>query len=101
MELIRWLGFGAFLVSSSVIGVRLLAVARRTRQMPELLIGIGVLGMGPLGYGLAVFSHTLASSSVLWSAALRGSAMLSMNVGAIAQYLVICLVFRPGVGWAP
>ena len=45
-------GFIAFFLVSLTVGVRLLLLWRRTRQLPELLIGIGVLGIGPVGFGL-------------------------------------------------
>ena len=32
-----WVGFGAFFVVASTVGVRLLLLWRRTRQLPELL----------------------------------------------------------------
>ncbi len=39
MEILCWIGLGAFFVSSLAIGIRLLQLARRTAQIPELLIG--------------------------------------------------------------
>ena len=44
MQLV-WIGFAAFFVVSLGVGARLLALARRTRQAPELLIGLAVLGI--------------------------------------------------------
>ena len=49
-----WVGFIAFFVVALVVGVRVLMLARRTRELPELLMGIGVLGIGPVGFGLQV-----------------------------------------------
>ncbi|MCH7709788.1 MAG: hypothetical protein IH884_14975, partial [Myxococcales bacterium] len=56
MEILRWIGFGAFFVSSLAIGIRLRQLARRTAQISELLIGIGVLCIGPIGCGLSMLA---------------------------------------------
>jgi hypothetical protein len=53
LESFVWVGFAAFFVASLTAGVRLVMLWRRTRELPELLIGIGVLGIGPVGYGLS------------------------------------------------
>ena len=77
MEHLRWIGFGAFFASSLVVGVRLLLLARQTGKLPEFLIGIGVLGIGPFGYGLSMLAFVLASHSLALSATLMGSALLA------------------------
>jgi len=46
------IGFLAFFFASLAVGVRLVALYFRTRELPELLIGIGVLGIGPVGFGM-------------------------------------------------
>jgi hypothetical protein len=100
VEHLRWIGFGAFFVSSLVIGGRLLLLARRTGQIPEFLIGVAALGLGPFGYGLAMLAFVLASRSLALSAPLMGSALLAMHVGAIAQFLFVWTVFRRDSRWA-
>jgi hypothetical protein len=100
LDHLRWIGFGAFFVSSLVIGLRLLLLARRTGALPEFLIGVSVLCIGPLGYGLSMLAFGLAGSSLTLSATLMGSALLAMNLGAIAQLLFAATVFRPGSRWA-
>jgi hypothetical protein len=96
VEHLRWIGFGAFFVSSLVIGGRLLRLARRSGQLPELLIAIGVLGFGPFGYGLSMLAFALASHSLALSATLMGSSLLASNIGAFAEYLFVGTVFRRG-----
>jgi hypothetical protein len=100
VEHLRWIGFGAFFVSSLVIGGRLLLLARRTGQIPEFLMGVATLGLGPFGYGLSMLAYALASHSLALSATLMGSALLAMQVGAIAQYLFVWTVFRRESRWA-
>jgi hypothetical protein len=96
VEQLRWIGFGAFFVSSLVIGLRLLLLARRTGKLPEFLIGIAVLFTGPFGYGLSMLAFALARHSLTLSATLMGSALLATNLGAIAQFLFAWTVFRRG-----
>jgi hypothetical protein len=100
VEYLRWIGFGAFFVSSLVIGGRLLLLARRTGQIPEFLIGVAALGMGPFGYGLSMLAFALANQSLALSATLMGSGLLAMQVGAIAQFLFVWTVFRRDSRWA-
>jgi len=100
LEHLRWIGFGAFFASSLVIGVRLLLLARQTGKLPEFLIGIGVLGIGPFGYGLSMLAFVLASHSLTLSATLMGSALLATSIGAISQYLFVWTVFRGDATWA-
>lgn len=100
MEHLRWIGFAAFFLSSLVIGLRLIVLARRTGKLPEFLIGISVLGLGPFGFGLSMLAYVLASSSLALSATLMGSALLAMTIGAMSQYLFAWMVFRRDALWA-
>jgi hypothetical protein len=57
MQLIAALGGLAFIVSSLVTGARLLGVARRTRELPEFVLGFGLFLMGGLGYPLTLLGE--------------------------------------------
>ncbi len=100
MEDLRWIGFGTFFVVSLVIGVRLLLLARRTGEIPELLIGLAVLGIGPLGFGLSMLASAALGGSTITSATLQGSAFVAIFIGATAQCLFVWYVFRRQVRWA-
>jgi hypothetical protein len=100
MEDLRWIGFGAFFVVSLVIGVRLLLLARRTGELPELLIGLAVLGIGPLGYGLSMLALAASGQSTITSATLQGSSFVAVFIGAGAQYLFVWYVFCRQARWA-
>jgi hypothetical protein len=100
MEPLSWIGFGTFFVASLVIGTRLLLLARRTGELPELLIGVAVLGIGPLGVGLSTLALVAEARSTILSATLQGSSFVAIFMGAAAQYLFVWYVFRrqtPGV----
>ena len=100
MEDLRWIGFGTFFVVSLVIGLRLLLLARRTGEVPELLIGLAVLGIGPLGYGLSMLAFVTAGPYTIMSATLQGSAFVAIFVGSAAQCLFVWYVFRRRAVWA-
>jgi hypothetical protein len=57
LQLLALPGFLAFFFVALWVGVRLLAQwAGRTRELPELLLGLGVLGIGPVGFGLTMLA---------------------------------------------
>jgi len=93
-------GLMVFFLVSSVVGVRLVLLWTRTRQLPELLIGIGVLGIGPCGFSLAVVSRALAESAPDASRLFWLVAFLAMNAGGAATYTFNWRVFQRDRAWA-
>jgi hypothetical protein len=92
-------GIAVFFVVGLLVSLRLLGLARRTRRMPELLAGLGLLGIGPLGFcvlmaGIILFRGT-AFGSVL-----RISGLGLQALGFVASAIFTCRVFRPGADWA-
>ena len=77
-----WIGFAAFFVVALVVGVRVLLLARRTRELPELLMGVGVLGIGPVGFGLLVLGQQLQASHPLAFQVMVGTASFAISCGA-------------------
>lgn len=99
MVVLAAIGGGAFFLVSSVVSVRLLLLARRTRALPELLIGTGLLVLGALGYPLAIAVPASADAPALQTGlALLHAALQTLGQGAIAVFT--WRVFRPGAGWA-
>ena len=99
MEAAVWIVFGVFLLTSSAVGGRLLLLASRTRQLPELLIGVGILGIGPLGFGLSMLASLPGRSTIL-GVTLVGCSFLALFIGAASQYLFTWYVFHRGDRWA-
>ena len=64
MGLLAAIGGGAFVLASLLVSIRLLALARRTRQFPELLIGIGLLLMGAVGYPVSMAARMVKDDSL-------------------------------------
>jgi hypothetical protein len=91
-------GFLVFFVVSLTVGIRLVRLWTRTRQLPELLIGMGVLGIGPVGFGLATVGLVLLPSHPAAAHWLFGAGFLAVGVGAEAKYVFNWRVYHPKSG---
>jgi hypothetical protein len=79
----------------------LLWVARRTRELPEIAIGLSFLLAGALGFLLEVVGQ--APAAALPPAAvgpLTAAGKLSIDLGIAAQLVFTWRVFRPNRAWA-
>lgn len=93
-------GMGLFTASSLVTGVRLLALARRTRAMPELAIGVALLAGGGLAFPILVLaSRALPQAPRIGILGLTVGTFLS-HLGAASLALAVRHLFRPESGWA-
>lgn len=95
MALISLLGFVAFVGVSIWVGARLLALARRTREIPELAIGTALL-LGATGFtGLIVAFrlHLVPEPALL---AVYAGSTIASAVGVLALELGTWTLFRPG-----
>lgn len=99
MRLAMLLGIGSFLLSSLVVGLRMMALGARTRRSAELEMGLALLVPGGVGFTVAMLSFGPALTGVAPST-LRALANSSFAAGAIALALFTRQVFRPqGVQW--
>lgn len=83
-----------------VIGLRLLLLARRTRRVPELAIGLGIFLIGGVSYPLAVMSSSLRDTAPALAVAFIVGSATSSHLGVTANCVFIWKVFRPAAGWA-
>ena len=99
MAVLSLIGFGAFVGVSLWVGARLLLLARRTREVPELAIG-AALFLGGAGYcvSMAAFRLHLVPAPLLRAA--FAVAMAALAVGVIALAVGVWKLFRPGERWA-
>lgn len=81
---------------SLVVGTRLLWLARRTRQLPELTLGLSLLVV----MGVAYPGMVLLDVELGWSSAAQRAVMFALNVALDAGFLLIYVftarVFRRG-----
>jgi hypothetical protein len=100
MELVAAFGGVAFILASLVVGLRILLLARRTRQLPELVIGLSLFLAGGIAYPLIV----LARMATAWPDSLRvglfALSMLLSGTGTLCACMFNQRVFRPDAGWA-
>ena len=96
VQLLALPGFLAFFVVSMWVGIRLLLLWSRTRENPELLMGIGVLGIGPLGFGIAMAAFLSSQSSPELAKVLVAIASTTVATGVSAKYVFNWLIYHPG-----
>jgi hypothetical protein len=95
------LGFVALGVVSVLVGVRMLRLTRRTRELPEAAIGIHILVL-MLGYGVEFAGIEAADALGPWAALARGFGNLCYAVAIVVYLVFTWRVFRPGsrtAGW--
>jgi len=93
----------AFCAISTAVGVRLLLLWRRTRELPELLLGIGILLTAGIGYGLMIGSSLarLALPDAVPALAIASAAgWLLHHTGVVLVIGFVVYVFRPRARWA-
>lgn len=88
-------GGGLFVLVSLTLGPRLLVLAHRTRQLPELTMGLSLLLMGGLGYPLATVGRAVTALPDEWRGLALGAAVLCNTVGFVALLVFNWRVFRP------
>jgi hypothetical protein len=100
IEIVGLVGLLAFLVSSGTIGVRLLARGLRTRQVPELAIGVAFVVGGVLGYApeTVILSTDLLPTSTGHDVLLL--TQIAIRVAAVGALLFTWWVFRADAIWA-
>jgi hypothetical protein len=98
-RLLAALGGLAFVLASILLGVRLLLLARRTRELPELCIGLAMLLMGGLGYPLIIAARMALRLPGPARVGVMEFAVLLMAVGILAVGVFNWQVFRPAERW--
>lgn len=101
MKVLQLAGFGSFMLASLILGIRLLRLAGRTRQWPELSIGLAFLFAGFIGWSglsaLQILKERGASPASLLPVALFALGFVA--AGTIANCVGAILIFRPSERW--
>lgn len=79
-----------------VTGLRLVALARRSRALPELLLGLALLLQAGLGFPLSV----VAQFPIAYALPIGVAASLCNNTGIALLYAFTARVFRAESRWA-
>lgn len=99
MGLLSLVGFALFVGVNFVVGLRLLLLAKRTGEVPELAIGAAIFA-GGVGYCF----YIVAIATPLASGGLRFpgfvAAISFLDLGVVFHLLGVWRVFRPGERWA-
>jgi len=92
-------GIACFFAVGLLVSVRLLALWRDTRQVPELLGALGLLGIGPLGF-CVVMTGFLLFRDTPQMPVLRAAGLGVQSLGFVATACFTWRVFRPNDWWA-
>lgn len=101
MIIVQLTGYVAFIAASLYLGVRLLRLARRTRETAELSLGLAFLLSGGFGYifWLALVAALILGVDPRWTKALTIAGLVPTIVGAVANGVGVANVFRTGRTW--
>ncbi len=95
------LGIAVQIVADAVVGVRLLLLARRTRRLPELCLGLCCLLLGGIGLPLSLVARGgLAASRPELAGQLLAVGFAFQNAACLALFVATWRIFRPDAGWA-
>lgn len=94
MQVIAAIGGLSFILASLVTGARLLLVARRTRELPELTLGLGLFLMGGLGYPMTLLAEFGTFMPDAARAAFLAANVLSGVIGLSLFAFFTARVFR-------
>jgi hypothetical protein len=95
----------AFIAGSAGVGLRLLLLARRTRQEPELLLGAAILCAAVLGYGVLIANLVVRGDRPpaelpAFAVFLSGAGRILHDVGVTLFLVFVVRVFRADEAWA-
>ena len=95
MEKVLGLGVVALIVASTFVGLRLVWLWRRTREIPELAMGVSFLSLGGLGYPLAIAARSGAADDPGTAGVLLAAALTSQDLASLAVAVATWRTFRP------
>lgn len=100
MQLIGAIGGLSFVAASFVVGLRLLFLASRTRELPEFAIGMALVLMGGVGYPMTAIARMAPSLSDELRIGLFVFSLLLSWIGTVLIAVFNMRVFRPHDAWA-
>jgi hypothetical protein len=89
-----------FFVTTLVVAVRLLALWRRTRELPEFAIGMGVVLVSVIGMPLSVAGRLPQTVATPFGNAVFGVGFVFVCAGITLFFVFTASVFHAGSRWA-
>jgi hypothetical protein len=89
-----------FFLTTLVVAVRLLALWRRTRELPELVIGMGVVLVSVIGMPLALAGRLPQNVATAFGNAVFGVGFVFVCSGITLFFVFTASVFHAGSRWA-
>ncbi|HEU4427213.1 MAG TPA: hypothetical protein VFT98_00530 [Myxococcota bacterium] len=99
LELLLLGSTAAFVLAGASVGLRLLALARRTRQLTDFIVGASLFVLAPVAYPL-ILATALGDFSLGATRVFAIGSSLAMAAGWAGVFAFTQRVFRPGVEWA-
>jgi len=101
MVALQLLGQTALIVASFALGAKLIALWRRTRELPELSVGLSFVLFGGFGYAswLILAGMVIRGGDRDTAHAIATFGLVSSCTGAIAMGIGNAAIFRPGRRW--
>lgn len=100
MRVLAILSLVAFAGTGTLVGARLLMLARRTRRFPELAVGLGLLLICALGHPFCAVGRLPALFGTPLGDGLFVLGLALCTGGILLLYGFTWRVFRPAEGWA-
>jgi hypothetical protein len=101
MQLFGLLCTVAYCVAALVVGVRLVLLARRTRELPELMIGCGFLTGAMIGYPAGVAAGLLASESSALALTVAAAGSIGLGLSTVFVLVAWWKIYHPASRWGP
>jgi len=89
-----------FSLVATILGVRLLLLARRTRALPEFALGLALIMIATLGYPLSIVSLVFADAGLGTRLALYLATAGTVDIGILGTGVFTWRVFRKDSKWA-
>lgn len=100
MQLLNGLSTLAFVLVGATVGIRLLLLASRTREVPEMAVGLALLLIGGIGYPLVIAAGAPRLVPPATGVRLMAAGSALLNLGFVFIVVFTWKVFRTDETWA-
>ena len=99
MHIAGLLCVAAYCIAAMIVGTRLIRLARRTGELPELMIGCSFLSGGTLGYPASIASQLLAADSPAVACPVAGLGSMGLSVASACILVAWWRIYQPLESW--